>query len=485
MMEFTITRPEKLIFLIGISILFAYGESLVSPPYSHCLGIRKARQFHLTLFLPFARFNNPQGVATAKMISRDDKKSEDDDDEVVVYGVNSGKHQLIYNTSMMGLDAYGKYGSGKGQFRSPTGVACDEYGNVYVVDAGNNRVVHLFNPQKKVQWVKTFTGGKKGKGGLKSPSQVGLDAQGRVYVTDSGSRRIVVFDSTGAVSLTIPRKQNTLFVNGPTTIAIADGASRWTYGKYRMDRFIFCADSGGKRLWKIDFSGDVLSVKYLPKRFAAHYGAIDYYHNFWITDTKNHCVLKYDRNLKLLDVFGSFGKKEYQFIEPRGIAIWKRYGQTFIAEKIGAQYYWVGTDLKKMSLKIEPSPDIGKRKYTITTNLTEPSFITLSQGNSTDTSTLLYKHLSFPGNESHIFHKEKIFNVPKGDFIFRIEPTYSSYTYYHWDYQVAMQKNGSYGIVENVKKGTLVKKKGKKSSKEELKKLKAKEKQLWRLLQKK
>jgi hypothetical protein len=419
------------------------------------------------------------------MVSRDDKNTEEDDDEVVVYGVNSEKHQLIYNTSMMGLAVYGKKGEGKDQFIFPKGVACDEYGNVYVVDAGNNRIVHLFNPKKEVHWVRAFNGSGGVNKKLKSPSQISLDADGRIYVTDTGNRRIVVFDSTGTVFLTIPKKPGVLFANGPTTIAVADGTYRWSFSRFRNDRLIFCADSSGKRLWKIDLSGRVLKKVRLPKTFKANYGAVDYYHNFWITDKNNHCILKYDRNLKLLDIFGSYGKKEYQFIEPRGIAIWKRYGQTFIAEKMGAQYYWVGTDLKKMSMKIEPDNDINKKKYTIKTNLTEHSFITLSQLSPTDTSVLLYKHFIFPGNESFTFHKENMFNVPSGDFVFRIDPTYSSYTYYHWEYPVTMQKKDAFGIVENVKAGTLVKKKGKKSSEEELKKLKAKEKEIWHFLKKK
>ena len=69
---------------------------------------------------------------------------------------------------MWGLDSYGKKGSGEGQFLFPKGIACDVYGNVYVVDAGNNRIVHLFNPKRKVTWVKAFNG--KGSG---DPAEAG------------------------------------------------------------------------------------------------------------------------------------------------------------------------------------------------------------------------------------------------------------------------------------------------------------------------
>jgi hypothetical protein len=45
--------------------------------------------------------------------------TEKDDDEVVVYGVNSGQHEIIYNTSMWGLDLYGKKVPVRGSFFSP------------------------------------------------------------------------------------------------------------------------------------------------------------------------------------------------------------------------------------------------------------------------------------------------------------------------------------------------------------------------------
>jgi len=196
-----------LFLLLFFIISSGFGTNLVSPPYSHCLGIRKARQFHLSLFLPLERFDDPQGIATIKMVSRDNPSKKEDDDEVVVYGVNSGRNQIIYNISMKGLDAFGSYGSGKNQFKNPKGIACDQTGNVYVVDCGNNRIVHLYNPNQKVQWVKAFDGKGYGDIGLNSPSQVGIDINGNIYVTDTGNRRIVVFDKKGKIIRTIQIKE--------------------------------------------------------------------------------------------------------------------------------------------------------------------------------------------------------------------------------------------------------------------------------------
>ena len=451
--------------LILICIIYPLSSQiLVFPPYGHSYGIRKAKQVHLSIFLPLRRFNDPQGIAAVKMKARDKPITEKDDDEVVVYGVNSGGHQLIYNTSMWGLDSYGKKGSGEGQFLFPKGIACDVYGNVYVVDAGNNRVVHLFNPKRKVAWVKAFNGKGKGDPGLNKPSQVGLDEMGRIYVTDTGNRRIVVFDSTGKILRKIVGDKNRPFVNGPTTIAVADGRYRWS--KFRRERIIFCADKGGKRLWKMDFSGKVEKVINMPKGYTAFYGAIDYYHNFWVTDKENHCVLKFDRFLELLDIFGSYGKGDNQFIEPRGIGIWKRYGQTFIAEKGGAQYYWICTELKKVGFWQKQDTDT----FCIHADLTEYSKVSLYNIKGADSTELIKRRYLYAGDTTYYFKNDKIEKLKSGSFIFRVEPTYSSYTYFHWDYPITLYPDEA-SVPNKRPKGVFVKRKkflGKKKGLQEL-----------------
>lgn len=429
-------RRRYHIYFFSILLIFIsealLGESLVVPPYGHSHGLRKATQVNLSLFLPFAHFDNPEGVACTKMVARDDTSTVKDDDELVVYGVNSGRHQLIYNTSMWGLDAYGKKGTGKEQFRNPTGVCCDIYGNVFVVDAGNDRIVHLFNQKKKVKWVKMFNGVSENSSALKSPSQIDLDATGFIYVTDSGNRRIVIFDSFGTVLNVIDSTDGAVFVDGPTTLAVADGRTAWSY--YKDERAIFCADKNGTRLWKIDFNGKVLKTIDIAQLYTAGYGAVDYYHNFWITDKYNHRLIKFDHELAVLDTFGSLGKDDNQFIEPRGIAIWKRFGQVFVAEKTGAQYYWIGTDLKNLKIqKIAGS-------LALKAHLTEYSYMSLFSAKQQDTIYLMRQQFVKPGASTQSIKLPQHYESSLKTFVLRIEPTYSSYTYRFWDYPATIER---------------------------------------------
>jgi len=426
---------SEIIALFFFLCLSAAGESLVFPPFLHSYGIRKATPNRLFLFFgPQTFFDDPQGLATARLKSWDDPKTENDDDEVVVYGVNSGRNEIIYNKSMWALGLYGNKGKGTDQFLHPTGIAADENGNVYVADSGNNRIVRLFNPKSKLHWKGAFNGSSPGDPGLKGPSRVGIDEKVNIYVTDPGNRRLIVFDSAGNVLRIIPgTKSGWKFVDGPTALAVADGRARWSY--YFDEKFIFCADRNGTRLWKIGFDGTLHALADMPAGHAAVYGAIDYFHNYWATDTRNHCVLKFDHRMRLLDIFGCYGDGDNQFIEPRGIAIFKRYGQTFIAEKKGAQYFWVGTSLKKASLVKK-----GERSYSVFIKATEYSQATLFSAVKTDTVTY-FKRRWIPGDSAIIdFNVKEKNGIREQGLTLKLEPSYSSFSYNSWCYPMRVEQ---------------------------------------------
>ena len=84
----------------------------------------------------------------------------------------------------------GSYGTGNGQFISPAGIAIDSANNVYVVDAGNNRIQKFSN---NGTFITTWGSYGTGNGQFISPAGIAIDSANNVYVVDAGNNRIQIF----------------------------------------------------------------------------------------------------------------------------------------------------------------------------------------------------------------------------------------------------------------------------------------------------
>src|SRR2546422_6773910 len=89
----------------------------------------------------------------------------------------------------------GRLGVDDGEFSSPTGIALDKDGNIYVADT-DNHAIQKFDKDGKflARW-----GGEAGtqEGMLYYPRGLATSPEGDVYVADSGNNRIQKFDAEG------------------------------------------------------------------------------------------------------------------------------------------------------------------------------------------------------------------------------------------------------------------------------------------------
>ncbi|MEI7027535.1 fibronectin type III domain-containing protein [Paenibacillus sp. y28] len=87
--------------------------------------------------------------------------------------------------------AGGGSGSGLGEFDEPSSVAVAANGDIYVADLGNHRIQKLeLSSGVWSQWKKRSGGEGSGLGEFASPSGVAVDSTGTVYVADFGNSRI-------------------------------------------------------------------------------------------------------------------------------------------------------------------------------------------------------------------------------------------------------------------------------------------------------
>jgi len=328
--------------------------TLVAPPFAHTLGIHRARSSHLRLFLgDRTRFDDPQGVAAVKFASADDPEARSDDYQLTLFGVNAGRHEIIYNSSMQTLAIYGERGSGEGRFEAPRGIAATVDGRVYVADSGNRRVARLrWDSQgRKLVWA--------GEWSASSPFDVATDARGNAWVADPEADAVLRFaDSTaGAGSSVLPpspiagdRWPLPADLDRPTALAVGDSLDPWFHPS---EYVLYLVDREGSRLRAYGAEGEILaeaSPEGLerpgggPGRFG--YLELDYYGNVYVSDPLASVIYKLDPGLRPLAAYPGPGPPEEALDEPRGIAIWPRFGQVFVAEREGARYLFVGTDFK-------------------------------------------------------------------------------------------------------------------------------------------
>ena len=94
----------------------------------------------------------------------------------------------------VGADGKPASGSADGQFNSPTDIALDTHGNIYVVDSGNQRI-QCFSPDGK--FLRKFGEKGDGEGKFQNPTHIAIDRHDRIYVIDDTKEYIQVFDSRG------------------------------------------------------------------------------------------------------------------------------------------------------------------------------------------------------------------------------------------------------------------------------------------------
>lgn len=217
---------------------------------------------------------------------------------------------------------FGLLGDIPGGFVSPSGIAVDSAGNIYVTDAFTDRV-SKFNSSGT--FVLTWGGFGSGDGSFQGASGVAVDSLGNVYVSDANNHRIQKFTSAGVfISKWGSSGAGDGFFSGPQDVAID-----------LLDN-VYVADSGNNRIQKFT-SGGVFITKWGTAgsgngQFSSPAGVgTDPTGTVYVADTGNSRIQSFSSTGTHIESFGTAGTGNGEFSGPQDVAA-DAFGNVFVAD---------------------------------------------------------------------------------------------------------------------------------------------------------
>ena len=138
-------------------------------------------------------------------------------------------------------DAWGGSGSGDGNLENPRGVAVNDFGEIYVADTANDRIVQY---DADGRFLTSFGTNLVAGVPLDNPWDVAVDANEFVWVADTGNHRIVRYGRSGGAGFPVgSRGAGNLRFQSPKGIDVDTGNDVWV------------ADSGNDKIKVYEFDG--------------------------------------------------------------------------------------------------------------------------------------------------------------------------------------------------------------------------------------
>ena len=232
---------------------------------------------------------------------------------------SSGNISTVAGTGTDGFSGDGAAATAA-QLNQPTGVAVDGSGNLYIADTVNHRIRKVDSSGNISTVAGTGTDGFSGDGAaataaqLWSPSDVAVDGSGNLYIADKNNRRIRKVDSSG--NITTVAGTGTRGFSGDGAAATA-AQLHWPEGMAPDGSGnLYIADTANHRIRKVDSSGNISTVAgggpledggaaVAARLWSPSDVALDGSGNLYIADRDNHRIRKVDSSGNISTVAGT------------------------------------------------------------------------------------------------------------------------------------------------------------------------------------
>lgn len=228
----------------------------------------------------------------------------------VGFGVSDGESK--YESCVSGCEA-GLAGNGEGELAKPRGIAINQQtGDIYVVDAGNDRVEEF---GANAEFIRSFGEDGVAKGDLQSPVAVAVNPNGNVWVADFGNNRVDEFSETGeALGSFGGLGTGSGGFKGPSGIAFSDGSAYVVdQGDDRVEVFTLA----GAYVSQFGFEGSGEGQFSAPSGISSDPVSGDLY----VTDSGNDRIEQFDVVGVFIAAFGSKGSGEGQLEAPEDAVV--------------------------------------------------------------------------------------------------------------------------------------------------------------------
>ena len=200
---------------------------------------------------------------------------------------------------------FGVEGVDEGEFNSPTGIAVDKDGNIYVADTDNHSIQKFDKDGKFLARWGDEPDSEEGK--FYYPRGLATSSDGMIYIADSGNNRVQKFDADGNL------------VNAWGKFGFAwRGAEA---GKFDVpwgvatdqQGFLYISDTSNARIQKFQPDGTPLlkwgrDGGYDGAMFYPRGIAVDFVGNIYVADEGNHRIQKFDARGNFLLKWGKRGQ---------------------------------------------------------------------------------------------------------------------------------------------------------------------------------